>query len=151
MVFIGDDFVSVFFFPLINSILTLLVTHSYQYSMSWPPSRYEITKFFFRRLTFLITEFTNDDTNGNDNVKKAAIVLLSETTTLHVHHAFLHITVFSLPSLQDCNVICLISRIMEDEVSGDIFFFLFSNVSAVLKKSTSGKFPCIWHFKSRPP
>ena len=36
---------------------------------------------------------------------------------------------------------------MEDEVSGDIFFSLFSNVSAVPKKSTPGKFPCIWHFK----
>ena len=34
MIFIGDDFVTVFFFPLINSILTLLVTRSYQYQKS---------------------------------------------------------------------------------------------------------------------
>ena len=36
---------------------------------------------------------------------------------------------------------------MEDEVSGDIVFFLFSNVIAVPNKSIPGKFPCIWHFK----
>ena len=39
--------------------------------------------------------FSNDD--GNRDVKKA-IGLLRKTTTLHVHHAFLYI---SLPSLHD--------------------------------------------------
>ena len=37
------------------------------------------------------------DGNGNENAKKA-MGLLSKTTTLHVHHAFLYI---SLPSLHD--------------------------------------------------
>ena len=37
---------------------------------------------------------------GNENVKKA-IGLLSKTTTLHVHHAFLYI---SLPLLHDYDV-----------------------------------------------
>ena len=40
------------------------------------------------------------DGNGNEDVKKA-IGLLRKTTTLHVHHAFLYI---SLPSLHDYDV-----------------------------------------------
>ena len=43
---------------------------------------------------------SNEDGDGSENVKKA-IGLLSKTTTLHVHHAFLYI---SLPPLQDYNV-----------------------------------------------
>ena len=41
--------------------------------------------------------FSNDDGDGNQNIKKA-IGLLRKTTTLDVHHAFLYI---SLPSLHD--------------------------------------------------
>ena len=44
--------------------------------------------------------FSNDDGDGNNNGKKA-IGLISKTTTLHVHHAFLYI---SLPSLHDYEV-----------------------------------------------
>ena len=44
--------------------------------------------------------FSNDAGDGNENVKKAT-GLLSKTTTLHVHHAFLYI---SLPSLYDYDV-----------------------------------------------
>ena len=39
--------------------------------------------------------FSNDDGDSNQDVKKA-MGLLRKTTTLHVHHAFLYI---SLPSL----------------------------------------------------
>ena len=42
----------------------------------------------------------NYEGNGNGNVKKA-IGLMCITTTLHVHHAFLYI---SLPSLHDYDV-----------------------------------------------
>ena len=42
----------------------------------------------------------SDDGGGNENVKKA-IGLITKTTTLHVHHAFLYI---SLPSLHDYDV-----------------------------------------------
>ena len=42
--------------------------------------------------------FSNNDGDGNESVKKV-IVLLRKTTTLHVYHAFLYI---SLPSLQHC-------------------------------------------------
>ena len=49
--------------------------------------------------------FSNDDGdgdgNGNENVKKAAIGLLSQTTHLYVHHTFLYI---SLPLLHDYDV-----------------------------------------------
>ena len=47
-----------------------------------------------------IGSFSNDDGDGKEDVKKA-IGLISKTTTLHVHHAFLYI---SLPSLHDYDV-----------------------------------------------
>ena len=37
----------------------------------------------------------NYDSDGNENVKKA-IALMSKKTTLHVHHAFLYISLLSL-------------------------------------------------------
>ena len=43
----------------------------------------------------LLGSFSNDDGDGSEDVKKA-IGLLRKTTSLHVHHAFLYI---SLPSL----------------------------------------------------
>ena len=43
----------------------------------------------------------NDDGSDNENGEKKAIVEISKTTTLHVHHAFLSI---SLPSLHDYHV-----------------------------------------------
>ena len=48
----------------------------------------------------LIRSFSNDDEDGNENVK-TAIGLSSKTTSLHVHHAFLCI---SLPLLHDFDV-----------------------------------------------
>ena len=48
----------------------------------------------------ILGSFSNDDGDGNEDVKKA-IGLLRKTTTLHVHHAFLYI---SLPSLHDSDV-----------------------------------------------
>ena len=54
--------------------------------------------------------FSNDDGDGNEDVRKA-IGLLRKTTTLHVHHAFLYI---SLPSLHDYDVKCLIASFMEE-------------------------------------
>ena len=44
--------------------------------------------------------FSNEDGDGNQDVNKA-IGLLRKTTTLHVHHTFLYI---SLPSLHDYDV-----------------------------------------------
>ena len=49
---------------------------------------------------WLLGSFSNDDGDGNEDVKKV-IGLLRKTTTLHVHHAFLYI---SLPSLHDYDV-----------------------------------------------
>ena len=49
---------------------------------------------------WLLGIFSNDNSDGNLDVKKA-IGLLRKTTTLHVHHAFLYI---SLPSLHDYDV-----------------------------------------------
>ena len=44
--------------------------------------------------------FSDDDVDGNENVK-TAIGLLSKTTSWHVHHAFLYI---SMPLLHDYDV-----------------------------------------------
>ena len=57
-----------------------------------------------------VGSFSNDDGDGNQDVKKA-IVLLCKTITLHVHHAFLYI---SLPSLPDYDVKIPIASFMED-------------------------------------
>ena len=46
-----------------------------------------------------VGSFSNDDGDGNQDVKKA--ILLRKATTLHVHHVFLYI---SLPSLHDYDV-----------------------------------------------
>ena len=54
--------------------------------------------------------FSNDGGDGNEDVKKA-IGLLSKTTSLHVHHAFLYV---SLPSLHDCNVKMPNCKFMKD-------------------------------------
>ena len=48
----------------------------------------------------LVGSLRNDDGDGNESGKKA-IGLISKTTTLHVHHVFLYI---SLPSLLNYNV-----------------------------------------------
>ena len=48
----------------------------------------------------VLGSFSNEDGDGNEDVKKA-IGLLRKTTTLHVYHAFLYI---SLPSLHDYDV-----------------------------------------------
>ena len=48
----------------------------------------------------ILGSFSNDEGDGKEDVKKA-IGLLRKTTTLHVHHAFLYI---SLPSLHDYDV-----------------------------------------------
>ena len=52
------------------------------------------------RASGTIGSLSNDDADGNQDVKKA-IGLLRKTTTLHVHHAFLYI---SLPSMHDYDV-----------------------------------------------
>ena len=49
---------------------------------------------------FCLGSFSNDDSDGNENVK-TPIGLVSKTTSLHVHHAFLYI---SLPLLHDYDV-----------------------------------------------
>ena len=47
-----------------------------------------------------VGSFSNDDGDSNDNIKKA-LGLLSKTTSLHMHHTFLYI---SLPLLHNCDV-----------------------------------------------
>ena len=82
--------------------------------------------------------FSNDDGDGNQDVKKA-IGLLRKTTTLHVHHAVLYI---SLPSLHDYDV-----KFYGGRKQATTNLFLSLNLSAVLKKATPGKFAYTCHFQ----
>ena len=83
-----------------------------------------------------VGSFSNDDGDGNENVKKA-IGLLSKTTSVHVHHAFLYI---SLPLLRDYDVKMPSFTFYGGPItSDDKLCFLFLNLSAVPKKSTPRK------------
>ena len=64
----------------------------------------------YRLCNDTIGSLSNDGGDGNEDGKKA-IGLISKTTTLHVHHAFLYI---SLPSSHEHNVECLISSFVKD-------------------------------------
>ena len=46
-------------------------------------------------ISFILGSFSNDEGEGNENVKKA-IVYKKKTTTLHARHAFLYISKWSL-------------------------------------------------------
>ena len=86
----------------------------------------------------MLWSFSNDDGDGNDNVKKV-IGLITKTTTLHVHYTFGYI---SLPSLHDQDVkfpngTCALWR---TSTHNDEFFILFLNLGAVSKNSTPGNF-----------
>ena len=89
----------------------------------------------------LIGCFSNDDGYGNENVKKE-IGLISKKTTLHVHHAFLYI---SLPSLHDYDVKFPDARfkLWRTKTHDDEFFFLLLNLGSVPKNSIPRKFTYI--------
>ena len=90
----------------------------------------------------LLGSFGNDDGDGLENVKNA-IGLLCKTTTLHVHHAFLYI---SLPSLHDYDVKMPNCKFCGGRKQATMnLFFLSQNLSAVLNKSTPGKFAYSCH------
>ena len=96
------------------------------------------------RIIGTLGSFSNDDGDGNENVKKT-IGLVSKTTNLHVHLAFLY---FSQPPLQEYDVkMPHFTFYGGRKGSDDKFFFLSLNFSAVPKKSTPGKFAHFWHFK----
>ena len=90
-----------------------------------------------------VGSFSNDDGDGNENVKKA-IGLLSKTTSLHVHHAFLYI---SLPLLHDYDVKMPSFTFSGGRKQTTTSFFLFLNLSAVPDKSTPGKLDYISYFQ----
>ena len=95
----------------------------------------------------VIGSFSNDDGDVNEDVKKA-IGLLRKTTTLHVHHSFLYI---SLPSLHEYDVKMPNCKFYggswRTQTSDDESLFLSLNLSAVLKKSTTVKFVYTCHFQ----
>ena len=77
---------------------------------------------------------------GNGNTTKA-IGLISKTTILHVHHAFLYI------SLRHCTTTtwkCLISRWQRKYTSDDEVSSLFLNLNMVLRNLPLGGLTYIW-------
>ena len=88
--------------------------------------------------------FSNDDGDGNENVKKT-IGLFSKTTSLHTHHACLYI---SLPLLHDYDVkMPCFTFYGGRKTSDDKLLFFFLNLSTVPKKSTPGKLAYISYFQ----
>ena len=90
-----------------------------------------------------IGSFSNDEGDGSEDVKKE-IGFLRKTTTLHVHHTFLYI---SLPSLHDYDVKMPNSKFYGGRKQATTNLFFSLNLSAVLKKSTPGKFAYTCHFQ----
>ena len=70
----------------------------------------------------IIGSLSNDDADGNKNEKRA-VGLLSKTTTLHVHHAFLDI---SLPSLHDYHMKLSNFTLCEGRKQATTIFFSLS-------------------------
>ena len=66
--------------------------------------------------------FSKDEGDGNEDVKKA-ISVLGKTTAVHVHHAFLYI---SLPSLHDYDVKMLNCKLYggRKQATTNLFFSL---------------------------
>ena len=82
--------------------------------------------------------------DGSENLTKQ-LVKISKTTTLHVHQAFLYI---SLPSLHDYEENCLISRFIDNvnirrRISLALFKLFFFKL--FLKNSTPGELAYIKH------
>ena len=83
----------------------------------------------------------SDDGDGNENVTRA-IGLITKTIILHVHLAFLYI---SLPSLHDYDVKMPNFTLYRGRkyTSDDEFFSLFLNLDMFLRNSTLGRFAYI--------
>ena len=83
----------------------------------------------------------SNDGDGNENGTKA-IGLITKTTTLHAHHAFLYI---SLPSLHDYDVKKNTQfHVVQRKYTSDAeISSLFLNLDMVLRNSTLGGFAYI--------
>ena len=97
-----------------------------------------IRRFYTRDGSFVsLGTLRSDDGDGSENFKKA-IELITKTTILHVHHAFLHIP---LPSLHDYDLkmpyftIRRLKYTSDDEISS-----LFLNLDMVHRNSILGRF-----------
>ena len=84
----------------------------------------------------VLGSFSNEEGDGNENVKRA-IDSLSKTITLHVHHAFLYI---SLPLAgRQRRENAYFHVLWRMQTNHDEFFFLSLTFGGIPKKSTPGK------------
>ena len=88
----------------------------------------------------LLGTLRSDNGDGNGNSTKA-IGLITKRTILHVHHAFLYI---SLPSLHDYDVKMPNFTLYRGSTQATTKFPLFLHLAMVLKNSTLGWFAYIW-------
>ena len=87
----------------------------------------------------------NDDGDGNENGKKAIGLNSGKTTTLHVHHAFLYI---SLPSLHDYNVkVPHFTFCQVRELKTTTFFFFSWTLIQSLEFNSRKNISSIWRIK----
>ena len=82
-----------------------------------------------------------DDGDDNGNATKS-VGLMSKTTILYVHHAFLYI---SLPSLHDDDIKMPNFTIYRGSIQATTKLSLFLNLDIVLRNSTLGGFAYTWH------
>ena len=92
-----------------------------------------------------IRDYKCHDGDDNENVKKE-ISWIGKTTTRHVHHAFLYI---SLPSLHDCNGKMPNFTIYGERklVTAKFSFSFYQYLNMVLRNSTQKEFACLWRSK----
>ena len=91
----------------------------------------------------IIGSFSNDEGDGNEDVKKA-IGLLRKTTTLHVHHAF---CTFLYRPCTTTKWKCLIASFMEDVNKRRRISFFLSKLECGPQESTPVKFAYTCHFQ----
>ena len=97
----------------------------------------------FIRLLLEKGSYSNEDSDGNENVIKAT-ALLDKKTNLHVHHTFLS---NSLPSLHDYDVKMPYFTFSGGRKQATTNFLCFSKLKYGPQETNSGTFAHIWHFQ----
>ena len=87
--------------------------------------------------------YSNEDSDGNENVIKAT-ALLDKKTNLHVHHTFWY---NSLPSLHDYDVKVPYFTFSGGRKQATTNFLCFSKLKYGPQETNSGTFAHIWHFQ----
>ena len=113
---------------------------SRHYRTTEPPQRIYRINLYSVVKPYIIKSLTTA-TATRTSKRLEQLVKISKTTTLHVHHAFLYI---SLPSLHDYDMNCLLSR---EHTTTNLLLFL--NLDIFLKNSTPREIIALKFHRSR--